>query len=285
MRRLPCSLTIAAAVVAMSGCSATSPPVLPEGVTVTVFQSRFDYGARVLEIKVANGSDAPLTILRAAFESTQFAGPVSWDRETGIPIGSARDLRVHLPDPVCDGAAEPSASVALDFELADGTKGSARVSPDDPMSQLEAIAAADCLVVAVERHASITAVDALDWIPGTRSPAVLGIVIDPTGADGTLEITSARDTVLFALLAADGSPSSSESLDIVIGPDSRETIVRLELVPNRCDPHAVAEDKRGTFFPLEVSTSEGATGTVWIPVSAGVKGELYAFVASWCGVE
>jgi hypothetical protein len=254
-------------------------------VTVTVFQTRFDYAARVLELKVANGSDAPLTITRATFESTRFAEPVSWDRATAIPVGSARDLRVQLPDAVCDGGADPSASVALDFELADGTPGSARVTPDDPMKQLDAITAADCLVVAVERHAAISAGDALDWAPGTRSPANLDIVIAPTGADGTLEITSARDTVLFALLAADGSPSSSESLDIVIGPDSRETIVRLELVPNRCDPHAVAEDKRGTFFPLEVSTSEGATGTVWIPVSAGVKGELYAFVASWCGVE
>jgi hypothetical protein len=283
MKRLPCTLAVAAAVLGMSGCAAAGPTTLPDGLTVTAFQNRFDYGARVLELKVANGSGAPLTITRATFESTRFAEPVSWDRETDIPVGAARDLRVHLPDAVCDGGAEPSASVTLEFELAGGMTGSARVTPDDPMGQLDVIAAADCLVVAVDRHATITAADTLDWTPGERSPAVLDIVIDPTGADGTLEITSARDTILFALVAADGSPSSAEPLGIVIGPDSEETVVHLELVPNRCDPHAVAEDKRGTFFPLEVSASEGRTGTMWIPVSAGVKSELYAFVASWCG--
>ena len=58
--------------------------------------------------------------------------------------------------------------------------------------------------------------------------------------------------------------------------------VRVPLVPLRCDPHAVMEDKRGTIFDVTVAF-DGASGVVEVAAPAEVKGEILAWVADWCG--
>jgi len=62
---------------------------------------------------------------------------------------------------------------------------------------------------------------------------------------------------------------------------SQTSAVTLTLVPARCDPHAVAEDKRGTVFPLRVSV-DGTSGTVYVAADAEVKAALYDFVRAAC---
>jgi hypothetical protein len=56
-------------------------------------------------------------------------------------------------------------------------------------------------------------------------------------------------------------------------------LVTLDIVPNNCNTHTVAEDKRGTFFPFEVTTEAGAQGPVYIGVSDAVRGQLYDYIA------
>jgi hypothetical protein len=280
MRRLLAALAITATVLGLAACAA--PPALPTGITVEAFQNRLDYGARVLELKVANDSGAPFTVTAATFESNRFAEPAAWTRSTDIPVGSARDLKVQLSAAVCDETATSKATVRIDFVLADGTTGSGTLTPSDPNDQLAKINSDDCLLVAASKHASIAAADTLQWTPGARTPATLDIVLTPTEADGTLTITGARDTILFALVADDGSALTLQDLHVVIDAKSPKTVIHLRLQPQRCDVHAVAEDKRGTFFPIYFATSGGAKGAYSVPVSPEVKAELYAYIGSWC---
>lgn len=281
MRRLLALLATTVTVIALSACGTPTPAALPSGITVEAFQNRLDYGARILELKVANGTGELFTVTKATFESNRFVEPAAWTRSTEIPDGSARDLKVQLPAPVCDDTA-PKATVRIDFVLPDGTTGSGSLVPTDPNDQLAKINSDDCLAVAAEKHASITAADTLQWTPGSATPATLDIVLDPTDADGTLTVTGARDTILFALVADDGSALTLQDLHVVIDADSPETVIHLRLQPNRCDVHAVAEDKRGTFFPIYFETSEDASGAYTVPVTPEVKAALYAFIASWC---
>lgn len=281
MKRLLVLLATVATVAGLAACAAPAPADLPAGITVEAFQNRLDYGARILELKVTNGTSDLFTVTSATFESNRFAEPAAWTRSTEIPDGSARDLKVQLPAPICDDAA-PKATVRIDFVLPDGTVGSGSLVPSDPNDQLAKINSDDCLLVAAEKHASITAADTLQWTPGTKSPATLDIVLDPTDAQGTLTVTGARDTILFSLVADDGSALTLQDLHVVIDADSPETVIHLRLQPNRCDPHAVAEDKRGTFFPLYFETSEGASGAYSVPVTPEVKAALYSYIASWC---
>ncbi len=263
------------------GCS-PAVATLPTEVTVSVFQNRFDYSLRQLELKVSNGTDAPLTVTRAALDSSRFATPAVWDRPQVVPAGAARDLRVQLTEPVCGEPVEDS--VVLEFTLDDGRTGTATLVPSDETGRLDAINAEDCLGEAVAAIATIAAADAVEWMPGARAPATLDLIVTPTGAPGTLTVNFAKGTVLLSLVDATGVEVYDLPVDELFDSGSGPGVIRLSIIPARCDPHAVAEDKRGTFFPLEVETSLGAAGRIYVPVSDEVRSSLYEFFGDYCGL-
>ncbi len=273
---------IAALAMLVSGC-APAPTDLPDDVTVSVFQTRFDYGIRQLELKVSNGTDAPITITRAALESNRFANDAVWDRPQVIPPGAARDLKVLLAPPVCDGAASTDV-VALDFTLASGESGSARVVPTDETSRLDAISAEDCLSVSVAQHAAIEPPSVVEWMPGAQAPATLNFTVEPTSATGSLTIHFVKGTVLLSLVDPSGDPVYQEDLELEFDASTEASVIPLQVIPNRCDPHAIAEDKRGTFFAFEVSTTDGTAGRLFVAVSDDVRAVLYDFYADYCGL-
>ena len=281
MKVTPALLAIA---LVLSGCAATAgQATLPAEVTVSVFQNRFDYSLRQLELEVTNGSTAPITVTGAAFDSTRFATPATWDRPQLVPNGSARDLKVQLTDPVC-GRASPKDSVVIEFALEDGTTGTATVIPTDEQGRVDAINAEDCLGVSVATIAAITAPASIRWTPGAHAPAALDISVVPTGAAGSLTLRDAKGTVLFALVdPATGQPYDMQ-LDRVVDANSPAGVIPLALAPARCDPHAIEEDKRGTFFPIDVETGDGRSGTIYVAVDDEVRRSLYQFYADYCGL-
>jgi hypothetical protein len=266
----------------LGGC-ATPATALPAGVTVSVFQNRFDYSLRQLELKVSNGTDSPLTVTMAAFDSTRFATPAVWDRPQLVPDGSARDLKVQLGEPVCDDS-DPKDTVVIDFTLADGRSGTATVVPSDEQGKVDAIHQEDCLGESVAAIAMITAPPTIQWTPGAHGPASLDLAVVPTGAAGTLTIHSAKGTVLLSLLDEGGGETYDVPVERVVDAGSGASVIRLAVVPARCDPHAIEEDKRGTFFPLRVETSDGHSGTIYVAVSDDVRRSLYEFYADYCGL-
>jgi hypothetical protein len=274
------SATLLAAV-ALSGCGPT-PVALPEGVTVSVFQSRFDRGLHQIEIKVSNDTDAAITVTSATLDSTRFAEPAVWDRPQRVPSGAARDLRVQLGEPACSD--EPARDeVQLEFALDDGSSGTARL-PIADTTPIDSVNDEDCLGVEVSAIATLAAGDTVQWTAGAHQPAVLDITATPTGADGTLTIVESKATVLLGLVDESGNAVYEHAEQIVVDAGSGPAVVRLRLVPARCDPHAVAEDKRGTFFPLEVQTSTGRSGQLYVPVSDAVRASLYDFFGDYCGL-
>lgn len=281
-RRGAAAAGVLTALLALAGCSAPAVP-LPDGVTVSVFQNRFDYSLRQLEIKVSNGTGAAITVTRATFESTRFAEAAVWDRPQEVPAGSARDLKVQLADPRCDGA-DAVDTVTLAFELSNGTSGTATLTPVDEQGRVDTVNAQDCLAAAVAQVAAIVPSDALGWAPDAHAPATLDLAVTPTGADGSVTILDAKGTVLLALAGPDGAPITLQRVDLVVGAGTPAESIRLSILPNRCDPHAVEEDKRGTFFPLDVETADGLSGTVYIAVADGVRRDLYEFYANYCGL-
>ena len=274
------------AAVALAGCApspAAPPAALPDAVTVSVFQNRFDYSTRTLQLKVSNGSDDAITVTRATFESTRFVEPALWDRPQRIPAAGARDLAVQLPGPVCGGGA-PVDTVTLTFTLADGASGTATVTPVDEQGRLDTLNDEDCLIASVSAVAAIIPADTLRWTPGAHAPATLELAVRPTGAEGEVTIVEARGTVLLSLTDGSGAPVTALPVNDVIDASTGETRIPLSLAPNRCDPHAVEEDKRGTFFPLEVGAHDGRSGTIYIAVGDDVRRPLYEFYADYCGL-
>ncbi|TWH25767.1 hypothetical protein L600_000900000170 [Isoptericola variabilis J7] len=78
---------------------------------------------------------------------------------------------------------------------------------------------------------------------------------------------------------ADGGPAWTG--DALVG--DGEGRLRLDVVPARCDPHAVAEDKRGTFVPVYAVVDGEEQPVVYLPMPDELKAELFAYVSEACG--
>jgi hypothetical protein len=266
------------------GCAVAGAPRLPDGIGVTVFQDRFDYAGRQLELKVVNGTTESITVSRATFTSTRFVSPVAWRGEERIPAGGARDFRVQLPAPACETTNEHTDTVAVELTLGDGGHASGTITPADPQSTLTSVHAQDCLIASVESRATIAMAPALSWSRGAHAAAVLELTVVPTSAAGSVTIDSLSGTVLLSLVDSAGAVIDLLPVGSTYTSASTNATIPVSIIPSRCDPHAVEEDKRGTFFPLEVNTSDELRGRIYIPVSDTVRRDIYEFYADYCGL-
>ncbi|MCS5715240.1 hypothetical protein NVV95_11845 [Herbiconiux sp. CPCC 205716] len=297
--------TPAGASVAPTGTTAngTTPPtvapVVVDGLGLAIVQNRPDYGARRLQLSITNESASPVTVTAAQFSSPQFTAPVAAAKGTEIPVGLTRFLPVLLPEAVCPA---PSTTPTLTVTVTDAAGASREVagSPADPFAVLPRIAGEDCLDDAVATVADLRLADTLEVTgAGSDSVAHLQLIVDPrpmatttdTGASSrtaplsptgagpiTLRLDHAASTIL--LRPADGT---DWPIDLEVTPGDAPVTVTLDAVPARCDPHAIAEDKRGTFVPVTLEIPGGPAGTVSIPSSDTLRLAIYDYLASTCG--
>ena len=60
----------------------------------------------------------------------------------------------------------------------------------------------------------------------------------------------------------------------------------LSVVPTRCDPHALAEDKVGTLFGVRVRGSGLAEDAgYYLPLTREQRSALFAFFGTHCGLS
>lgn len=281
-------MAIAAAVLALtaSGCAADDD-VLPDGVVVDLYQTRLDVAERTIEISVANTSGAEIRILEATLTSDQFAAPATWDAREGgtlVPAGFTVDLPVAVPAAAC-GSDDPVHRVTLEFETAAGERATTDVEVVERFDQLVQLRAQDCLAASVAAVATLTLAQepTVQEHAGTRMIA-LPLTVAPTGSEGSVLVRSIASTVLLTFADPEtGTPTDIVVLDrTVLGTDQSSTIALL-MLPARCDPHVVTEDKVGTVFEIAVSAPDGATGTMLVRADDAVKAAIYVAVAELCG--
>ena len=284
--RVGVALLACATLLLIPGCAPTRSADLPEGVTVSVYQSRSGLAERRLQVSVHNESGVDLEIDGLVFESEQFVEPAVWAKDsTTIAAGRTVSLPVALPRARC-GDDVPAATATIDFRLPDGASGSARLRAVDSFERMPRLAAEDCLARSAARLATITAgtLPRVETVAGTLV-ARLDLRVEPKDAEekvGALVIDEALGTVLLSLAdPADGSRTTRQPVALTVDGRSPTSAVSLTLVPARCDPHAIAEDKRGTVFPLRVSVA-GTSGTVYVAADDTVKAALFDFVRTAC---
>jgi hypothetical protein len=275
---------------ALSGCGGATPSNsiddIAAGFTVEVFQSRADVPKRFLEISILNGSSEDVTITAARFDSGQFLGVADWTKResTFLRAGNRVDLPVALPSPSCSGA-EPTHFVELEFAASDGSTGEARMAATDRLDRLPALSVEDCLGKQIALNAAISTGDALTSITAGSSPtATLTMTIIPTAAAGSVQLHSLRGTVLLNLLdQASGTILTERPIDQTVNSASAPIELSVTIGPQRCDPHVVAEDKRGTYLPMSVTAADGTEGTIYLEASPSLREAIYDFVATACG--
>jgi len=264
-------------VLALAACSAqpAEPRELPAGVDVELFQLRSDVAERGAQVRVMNDSDTDLVVTSLTFADDWFAGEAVRDRVSTVPAGRTVDLRFALPESVCEDepdAASRTSQVMLELEGG----GTATVDVADPLGFTTLIHERECL-----RH-DLARVATLEWIAFVPSaaplPAELQLSITPAGAAETAELVQIQTTNLLQF--ADEPPHFALALPVT-GTDAA-SVVSVPLVPLRCDPHAVMEDKRGTVFNVLVDV-DGASGVVEVAAPEAMRGEILRWVADWCG--
>jgi hypothetical protein len=274
--------SLAAATLAFALTACTPQPAetpaktqLPAGIQVELFQLRSDVAERGAQVRVINDSGEDLAITSLTFADDWFAEPATRDRESTIPAGRTVDLRFALPESACEDepdAASRTSRVTLELEGG----GSATVDVADPLGFTTLIHEKECL-----RH-DLARVATLEWAAFTPSsaplPAELQLAITPAGGAESAELVEVQTTNLLQF--AD-QPTPFPLGTTETGSDAASQ-VSVPIVPLRCDPHAVMEDKRGTVFNVLVRV-DGAEGVVEVAAPEAMRGEILRWVSDWCG--
>ncbi|MER3393541.1 MAG: hypothetical protein RIA38_01045 [Microcella pacifica] len=122
--------------------------------------------------------------------------------------------------------------------------------------------------------------DVLD--AGSSNVIGLDLVAVGTGAPGAVAvIESIGGTVLLSFVDADGQRGPSIPIDARVSPGARVT-VPMAVAPARCDPHAIAEDKQGTRFPVTVRLDGQHRVTLTVAADDSTGAALYDAIRRGC---
>lgn len=294
-RRAGAAALVASALLVLTACAAAPAPEpgepatgepegLPTGVTVELQQLRSDVAARQAQVLVTNDTDETLIIRELLVDDARFEGSIGRvnARESRIGPGASVGVRVQLPPVACDDTVDADAATStlvVDYTLGD-ERGHATESVGDPLGFLPPLHERECRVVLLSQAADL-AFTAFEPSPA-GAPASLELTVTPTG-EGGASIRSIQTTNLLTFSVAAGDTADAHPLDVdLLAGETEPVVLELPLVPLRCDPHAVQEDKRGTIFDLDVEIA-GDSGEIELAASEEMRGQILTWVAAWCG--
>lgn len=262
------ALTVMSA--ALAACSATTPPA--PSLDVALVQQRGDIAVDRIQLRVTNTSASSATLTAASFSSPVLDGPADWDAErpTTLDPGRTVDLPVFLPAIRCtDGAAAPEATLTIDGVPT-------TVSLVDALDVLARTSATAC---DREDLASVVEVTASGAEAGPDGSIILHLAVEPArSGEGSAELVALRGTVLLRFEAGSEAP-----LEVAVAAGDEPSSVDVTVVPQRCDAHAIAEDKVGTLFDLVARVGEREV-VVPLERSKDVADDLLVLTPHACGL-
>ena len=270
-----------------AGCSGTAPaapdpgatlvpapssiagPTDPTGVRVEVLQGRTDIASGLMVIRVVNNSAAPVGLRSATYRDGRFVEAAHWSGDSTVPAENARDYRAPVPAASCtDRPADPSTELVL----ADGTV----VHPPtaDPHGFVARSTDDACLAAEVAAAVTLTLTGPRSEGSGADEVMVLTLRAEPRGDHPVRIVEVAGTPLLSPAGGGSGWPVDRAVTDVLEVP--------LAVAPNRCDPHAVADDKAGTRFRVSVTLGPDRSGQVVVVADDDQRSLLYDFVTRRC---
>lgn len=299
-RVLLAGLLVAALTVACTGTGPSEVPgpgatsagagALPAelGVSAEMRQSRTGWADRVVQVRVRNDGPLDLTVTALRLRSPFDTGVATGTRERLVRAGVSRDVHVPLAPADCS-ARDPRADVVvvdLDLASVDGRTTTVSLHPADPLGHLARIHREDCAALAVAAGARLALDPDLEVVRDGTVTARVGLVVTPVEGGPRIDLDTVDGTVLYA-------PPGREaawSLGVSTGPgaaggedDAGVQRVEIEVEAARCDPHAVAEDKRGTVFGVHARVDGVAQETVYLEAPTELRRALFDFTGEACG--
>lgn len=274
-------LVVALLVGATSSCSdSTDQPektALPDGIVMHIDQSRVERKGREVFLRVENNTARPITV--EAFELTSpRLDDVSWTGDDEIGPTYETDLEFDLPRGRC--GTDIDAQVVLTYRVGDGELRRSSGAADDPYGSAALFADRDCAETTLEEAADLTVGTPEVTGEGLTSVLHVPVTLAPTGETGKVSFAGFESTVLFR--QTDDSPTD---VDVPLGPGEPTTEQVMSVVPARCDPHALAEDKVGTLFGVAVRAPGLAdNASFFLPLTKEQRSAFFAFFRTHCGL-
>jgi len=293
-------------VVAATACTSPGDDAAPlpsgvaQGLSAELRQDRTQYADRTAKLHVVNGSDRTVTLLGGTLDAPGY-GPSSPDgpaHAREIPPGVGRDVRLRLGEVDCGTAAPatltgaeaqrtPVATATVlvaDGEAAGSTPAGTAVEVEvvDPLGRLAAVHAETCAEHLVASGVTLRVTD----VRAGRVPAPDGdvpggriiLAVEPVPGGPDVRLTEISGTTLLAPAAGDAWTG-----DDLPGETAGAGHVVLDVVPARCDPHVVAEDKRGTFLPVHAEVDGVPQPEIYVPMTDEQRAAVYDLVHDACG--
>jgi hypothetical protein len=278
------TVALAVALVCLgSACASPAATTTELDLRAEVFQYRLDYAPRILQVKLVNNGAAPVEVSSVALESPRFTDDAAIDRGPTVRPGSAVDVKLQLPAPRCDVGDEPDVVVVV-AAVGEEPEQTVRIEPEDEQHTLDRINAEDCLADSVDRVARISMPTTVRREgSGTSVRGWFDVAITPVTDAGDPPLDFTIDRIMNTTLLDAVHEAGYWPVETTIAQGEPPSILSLPVRPARCDPHAIAEDKRGTILPFEVRTGDGRSGQYDVVSSDELKADIYAFVAEYCG--
>lgn len=274
----PVGLLCAAAIVAGLAACGDEPErePLPSGVVMHVDQTRLERKSRNVFIRVENNTKSTLTITRFVLSSPRFDA-VTWKGDETMEPGQQADLEFTMPAGRCGDSVD--ASVRLTYRTGDSDERESVGKADDPFKAIGLLLDRDCarktLAEAAELEVGTPEVDS----DGPTAVLRVPITLTPTGKRDDVRFGGFESTPLFRQ-AADSPVGVDEPIS-----SEKPTRIVMSVVPARCDPHALAEDKVGRLFGMRVM-APGLPDNSWfyLPLDGAQQKAFYAYFRAACGI-
>lgn len=258
--------------------TAPSAAAAPADLVASIDQTRIHRVGRTVDVRLEATATEGVRVTRVEIVSPRVEGAVWTGEEDLDPVAQ---LTVELPPGGCRG--DPGFELALTYTVGGGPAWVSTVPAPDLYGAVGRLLERDCAASVLAEAATLETGE-LQVVGGEGPDGVLElpVVLTPTGRRDDVVVEGFEDTVLFA--QAEGSASAADGRTRVrLGRGRAPVTLVLRVVPARCDPHVLAEDKVGTLFPIVVR-APGLAPDVrpYLPLSDADRAALRRFVPRYC---
>lgn len=256
------------------------PSKPPTGtVAADMRQSSIDAAWGQMQVWVDNDTARTIRPRRIVYRDGRFARPLLGERLRPIPAQSVRGFPLHLPEvPRCDSTARRG-TVRIEYAAPDGSPHRLTLPVSDPTDVPGRYLRRRCTELAVARVAVLTMLDEVPVDrPGAGGTGILQLRVEPTGADGAVELQTVSGTPLV-------SPKDAAFWTVattVRGTDPAVTLP-LPMQPARCDDHVFMEGGGSTAFKIALVV-DGRPGQVVVRMTPEGARHVVAYIRDACGL-
>lgn len=272
-------LLLLALLLAATACSdqiETTP--LPDGIAAHIDQSRMERKGREVFLRVENDTAKPITITAFRLTSPRFKD-VLWTGDDEIGSTYEADLEFDFPRGRC--GTDIDATVQLTYRIGDGELRRSTTKAADPYGSAALFADRDCAESTLAKAADIEVGDPQVVGQGRDSVLQVPVTLTPTGRAEGVRFRGFAPTVLFK--QTDDSPTD---VDVPLDQGDPATTQVMSVIPSRCDPHALAEDKVGTLFGVAVEAPGLADdSSFYLPLARSQRSAFFTFFRTHCELE